>query len=405
MDLIILPLHDWRKCEIEGFRTRDGHIMQHFSVHPLIRRILVVNRPVSLPELIKKRIVWGAGRRLRSYSIDLYTKVHQKTEKVFVLDIFSTDVVSPVLLRRDWWFKSLNSERVHKAIRRAAAILEMKSVTLFLWSPMSAGVIGKIDEAVVAFDALDNWLRHPEIKDKRGFIRLGYELVSANAGLIFVNSKNLQDFFRTLGRESILIKNGVDPNRFGFQKFTMPADLARIRKPIVGYAGKLAQRINVELVHFVADRMPEVAFVFIGPILNKKSVRYLFNRPNVLYLGDKHYDSLPNYVAHFDVAMIPHHVGDLENDGDPIKLYEYLAAGKPIVTTRIAGVDEFSEKIEIALSPSDFLERVRKLVCSHTNDAADVESRRKLIGEEHTWELKADIMVKELVKYAAQTQA
>lgn len=111
IDLIIFPMHDWKKCEREGFRTRDAHLIQHFEKNRKVRRVLVIDRPTTLPEMILKKRHWKvkSGRIVKRTPFTSLTKV---SKKVYVLDIFSWDLIKPLILRRDWWNYIFRKDRV-----------------------------------------------------------------------------------------------------------------------------------------------------------------------------------------------------------------------------------------------------------------------------------------------------
>jgi len=393
--MVIFPMHDWIKCEKEGFRTRDAHFIQHFEKDERVGRILVVDRPTSLPELILKRKFWRVrdGKVIKRTSFSFLTQV---SKKIFVLDIFTCQLIKPLVLKRDWWDYIFKRLVIIKRIKDIISFLGLKNITLFLWSPMSTGVIGKLTERLVVFDALDNWTRHPEIKDRRGLIIKGYIIIMKNADVIFANSKETQSFMSSSNIKPILIPNGVDKEFFSVKDKFIPEDIKNIPKPIVGYAGKIGKRINIDIMEFVAQKLPEASFVFVGPFLDKKWVKKLLAHKNIFFLGDKNYEKLPYYLNNFDLCIIPHNVGSLENEGDPIKLYEYLAAGKPVVTTDIAGVDLFENYVKICKSREEFLEGIIYWLERIKLDKSLSYELKSVIKEENEWEQKAKIILDEI---------
>ncbi len=126
----------------------------------------------------------------------------------------------------------------------------------------------------------------------------------------------------------------------------------------------MQERIDIELMQAVAAALPAVSFVLIGQILNRAWMEPLYRVPNIHFLGDKTYAQLPDYLAAFDVCIIPHHVGKYEHDGTALKLYEYMAMRKPIVTTGIGGVDMFADRICIANSAEAFAGGIRRYLAA-----------------------------------------
>jgi len=221
---------------------------------------------------------------------------------------------------------------------------------------MYAPITAHVHPAVLVLDAIDNLLEHPELAYVRSQIATGYDQLSRQADLIFSTSQSVRDMLGANRDGAWFLPNGVDPAEFQPDAaHPIPADLQPIRRPIVGYAGKMQQRIDIDLVRQVATALPQVSFVFIGQILDKAWMAPLFTIPNVYFLGDKHYKQLPDYLAAFDVCMIPHHAGKHEHGSNVLKLYEYMAMHKPIVTTGISGVEPFAERICIAADAGEFV--------------------------------------------------
>lgn len=395
IDLIVFPMHDWKKCEKEGFRTRDAHLTQHFEKNKNVRKILVVDRPITLPEMILKRKSWRvrSGEMVKRTPLMRLTRV---SRKIYVLDIFSLNLIRPIILKRDWWNYIFSKYSMINKIRKAISILDLRNRVLFLWSPLSVGVVGKLGETMVVFDALDNWIKHPEMEDKRGWIRRGYEVVKKKADIIFVNSQETQKFIDNPRTSPIFIPNGVDKEFFVIKGKRIPEDLKNIPKPVVGYAGKLAKRIDVALLSFLAKKLPGVSFVLIGQFIDENWIMPLFQFENIYLLGDKHYNRLPQYLANFDVCIIPHNVGDLESGGDPTKLYEYLAAGKPVVTTNIAGVDNFQDALCIAYNPEEFVAGINKYLRLITEGRFFCDKLRNRLPDSCSWEYKANLILDQI---------
>jgi glycosyltransferase involved in cell wall biosynthesis len=100
--------------------------------------------------------------------------------------------------------------------------------------------------------------------------------------------------------------------------------------------------------------------VLIGPVENSNLLKNLVKLKNAYYLGSVPYQELPEFIKKFDVCMIPHMVNKLTASMNPLKLFEFLATGKPIVSTNIGGVDQFLDIIFVAQSEEDFIQKLQK---------------------------------------------
>ena len=242
-----------------------------------------------------------------------------------VLDFAVRDLVAPIRRRRGWWFDVFARAEVGAAIDEAAKVALGAPTDTVAWVPTVAPVLFGRDGRV-RFDALDNWLIHPTLRRHAAEAEAAYATIVPRADRVFASGPASARVLARWRPDVTLLPNGVDPEAFT-GPVHRPADLPA--PPIVGYAGKLAERIDDELVAAVAEELPDVQFVFVGPVLDDGAIRAMRRLPNVQVLGDRPYRDLPAYLRSFDVAWIPHRVGAGETGGDPIKLYEYWAAGAP----------------------------------------------------------------------------
>ena len=393
IDLICIPFHDWRKCRREGFRTRDAHLILALAADPRVRRVLVVDRPIAPPELARNRTTqWRVGGG-SSQRLGPGVALTRLQHKIFVLDILMPDVLRVLAQRHGWIWGVMGRARVAGAVRAAQRHLHLDRPALLLSSPLYAPITRHVQPEVLVFDAIDNLLEHPELAYIRATVAQGYEQLRREADLIFTTSAAVRDWLGA-GRERVwFLPNGVDPAAFQpAAPHPLPADLATLPRPWVGYAGKMQQRIDTALVRQVAAALPGVSFVFIGPILDKAWLAPLLGLPNVYFLGDKHYQQLPDYLAAFAVCLIPHRVGKEEHGSNVLKLYEYMAMGRPIVTTPISGVEPFAARICIAADAPAFVAGIQAYLAAgaagqtipHVGDPLPAET---------TWAAKAAIIV------------
>ena len=180
-------------------------------------------------------------------------------------------------------------------------------------------------------------------------------------------------------------------------------DIKNINKPIVGYIGKLARRFDVALISFLAKELPYMNFVILGQILNKDWIKPLYGYKNIYILGDRHYSLMSQYLKNFDICIIPHNIRSQDSGENSIKLYEYLAAGKPVVTTNFGGVEIFKDNIKIAFTKEDFLEGIIDYNVKLTKDRDYFNKLKNLITSELTWGYKANFMINEIIKIYKNT--
>lgn len=389
MDLIIVPFHDYKKWINEGFRTRDAHLFEHFKKHNDINKILVVNRPVSPVEMILKRSNWHINIGQVIYK-EKGCRLTQLSEKVFCLDFFIFDIFKVIREKKYWWFSCFNYPEVISAINKSINLLHLTQTTLFLENPMAIGTAQQINTNLFVFDAIDNWLVHPQMKQIHNIISKNYKYVEEHADIIFTVSENLLHIFKK-NNNKFWIPNGVD-----IEYFSNAIKNERDDKITIGYVGKIQERVDFNLIKLCLDHFPTTEFIFVGPILSQKGkVEKLQSEyQNIKFIGDIHYKNLPSIMKKFDIAIIPHKVDSFTLSMNPLKLYEYLAAGKPVVTTKVAGVNNISSYVYMANDEKEFLNYITLVINSYKNKTINPLNIIRSISEDIKWEHKVDQIVK-----------
>lgn len=398
VNIIAVPFHDWKKGQSEGFRTRDGHLLQEFRKHPLINKLLIIDRPISIIEMIVLRRPWRINGGNQIYQ-DNHKCLTQLDERTFVLDILSLEIIKPLIQRREWLPSAYGNENTSKAIDEAKSHLNFNDYFLLLFSPLPMPLYWNLKQPDLVVDAVDNLLKIPQFFSMRDEIRGFYNQIRDNADLIFTNSQENQEFLSNDNQQAIYIPNGVDFHRFKPKSNEIPEDIRSLTKPVIGYAGKMQDLFDVDLLVDVANAFPNVSFVCIGQILNRKWMNNLWQSPNVHYLGDKHYDILPDYLAKFDICMIPYNLGRHHNN-DPIKFYEYLSVGKPVITTNIGGVSKFEEfpHVKIVANSDEFIQAINHFLemINNGNNLPKINLPADVL-----WSTKADKMIKAIIQAAS----
>ena len=189
------------------------------------------------------------------------------------------------------------------------------------------------------------------------------------------------------------IPNGVDVKNFRKAHYRVPEELKKIKRPILGFVGTLDARMDRELIDAILIGKPEASLVFVGPIIDNS---WKFeNEGRVLLLGKKEYEEIPDFINQFDVALIPYRLYENTMFMYPVKLHEYLILEKPVVTTNLPEVRQFSDVVYIAQDRVEFVERIEEAL-----RGKDEESREKRIKTAlaNTWDHRLKRMERELEK-------
>lgn len=227
------------------------------------------------------------------------------------------------------------------------------------------GVVERFRAPLLIYDYLDDLgvSSHGGAIDQRK-LELHQEL-AARADVVLATARRLYEEMRHVRPDTLFCPNGADYEHFHFdasKKTPSPpediADLVAAGRPIIGYYGALARWFDFDLVRQAAAERPDYAFVLIGSDIDDTVHRKPdFWLPNVRWLGERSYDALPAYLYYFSVATIPFQINDITKATSPVKLYEYMAGGRPIVTTDMPECRAF-ESVLIAHDAAEFIAKL-----------------------------------------------
>src|SRR5258708_6430115 len=237
----------------------------------------------------------------------------------------------------------------------------------YTFVPWSADVAGHLGEKMVIYHVTDEFTEFTGT-DKAAIQDMEQRLIDKSNAVI-VSAERLGKKALARGADSYLITHGVDVAHFrkACDPLTaIPADIAALPKPIIGFIGLIEDWVDLRLIRFLAQSRPAWSFVMIGKIVtNDAPVRDL---PNVHLLGRKEYRELPGYCKAFDVALLPFVLNELTLAANPLKLREYLAAGLPVVASAIPEAERLDGLLSIAHADAEFLQKIEELLATDADD-------------------------------------
>jgi polysaccharide pyruvyl transferase CsaB len=229
----------------------------------------------------------------------------------------------------------------------------------------------------LVYDCMDEWENFPGIKQSL----LDAEVcLVRKCDLLVVTAQRLYDKWQSYNRPMILARNAVDYD-FYVERYQPNTMLAEIKHPVIGYYGAIADWFDIELLTYVASQRPQYTFVLLGGVFDV-DVSQLNALPNVQLLGQQPYETMPQYLYHFDVCIIPFKINPITEATDPVKLYEYFSAGKPVVSVAMPELQSCREYLYIASDKEDFIVQLDKAV---TEDDHEMTARRRQFAKEQTW--------------------
>jgi len=265
-------------------------------------------------------------------------------------------------------------------------------VWTFLPTPLARAVIADIDPALTIYYCIDDLASSS--REARKIVKSEQALFKS-ADLVFVTSERLRERAAQSSSRVHLFPFAVNLGVFQQSRErgdAVPADLAALPRPVVGYVGGLHQWVDQDLLAALAAKLPKVSFALIGP--EQTDVSRLKALPNIHLFGQRPHGELPGYVRGFDVGLVPYRITEYTANVYPTKLNEYLVMGKPVVATDLAEIRRFNAEhgaiVRIANSTDAYAGEVSAAL-RETAPAAEV-ARRIAVAESNSWERRLEKM-------------
>lgn len=231
----------------------------------------------------------------------------------------------------------------------------------WFYDPMAVpSFLGQMDEIGVVYDCMD------ELSKFRGApppIKTREQMLLAAADVVFAGGRKLWESKKQQNENCHFYGCGVDVAHFGKAREAatkIPDDIASLPKPILGYFGVIDERMDYELLVKLAEANPDWSIAMVGPQIKVDKVP---QRSNLHWLGQKNYADLPAYCKAFDVCMMPFALNEATEFINPTKALEYMATGKPIVSSAIADVvTNFGSVVNIAQTHEEFISLCREAI-------------------------------------------
>jgi glycosyltransferase involved in cell wall biosynthesis len=267
----------------------------------------------------------------------------------------------------------------------------------WFYSASFSPLLEKINFETVVYDCMDELSL---FKGAPAHLINQEKYLMAYADIIFTGGKSLYESKKQYHSNVYCFPSSVDEEHFAqaLNGIEIAADIANIPSPIVGYYGVIDERIDLQLLDETSKKLPNVSFVMIGPLAKIEDAD-LPKEKNIHYLGMKSYNELPAYLKAFDIAMMPFALNDATKYISPTKTLEYMAAGKPIISTKITDVvRDYSDSVNLIETADEFCNSVKSLIAQ--KDLLVTERAYDEILEKTSWDATADKMKSIIKKFA-----
>ncbi len=269
--------------------------------------------------------------------------------------------------------------------------MRIENYLLWYYSPMYLPYTQHLKPALVVYDCMDEL---SAFKFAPAQLREYERQLMQRAELVFTGGFHLYEAKRDQHQNIHPFPSSIDREHFAAARRIQedPVDQASIPHPRIGFYGVIDERFNASLLGDLAERKPEWHFVIIGPVV-KIEQSTLPRNPNIHYLGQKHYNELPKYLSGWDIAFMPFALNESTKYISPTKTPEFLAGGKPVISTSIRDVVvPYGEKdlVCIADTTDEFEKAIEHLVVFGKNEAWFERVDKFLEG--NSWDLTVEKM-------------
>lgn len=351
------------------------------SKHQLTARLVERNRVLFI-ESVGLRRPTASGKdvgRIKQKIRRFLAGPQQREENLWVF----TPLVIP--LHDQPWARRFNAWFMARGIRQVARELGFVDPLLWMFLPSAAGIVGRCGEAGVVYYNVDDFSQFSG--SHAGTIQALDDELTRRAAVVFSSSEILADQKRALNPNTYYSPHGVDYDHFrrALDAPETPADAADLTRPVIGYWGWIADYFDLDAAGAIAER-EDWTLLLVGE--STIDLSRLAGRPHVRILGSRPYEQLPAYAAVCDVLLIPRLRNPLTERMNPLKLREYLATGRPVVSSplpevAVAATRKYAKAVRLAETPDEWVAAVEAFLANPPNPA-EVSA---LVADE-TWDAR-----------------
>ena len=248
-------------------------------------------------------------------------------------------------------------------VNKISKKLKFYNPILWFYTPISVNLAGKLKEKLVVYHCIDNISLEKKVNIRQKTLKKYEETLARKCDLLIASSSILKKKFDKLNSNTHIIPSAVDDNFFlkiPDYNSKEPKDFKYIKHPRIGLIGTIDKRIDFSVIKYISLHHPEWEIIIIGPLILKKNsaIRQLFKQKNIHYLGPKAKEERMKYINSLDVCLIPYELNEFTKAISPIKFFEYLALGKPVVSSRLPDISIYEDIVRLADSKEDFAKEI-----------------------------------------------
>lgn len=288
----------------------------------------------------------------------------------------------------DVQFRMLTKEITETCTRKG-----IEPNVIWLSHPSQAASLMTVrSDLIRCYDCMDDYVemirKVARLRSTVKFMEAKHNEILEKADIVFASSSKIELNCRSYAKQIIRVPNGVD-----FQHFQDVAHCESRRngttvKPIVGFWGHISYWVDFELIAKISEQRPDWTIRMIGECNDTGILERLKERPNIDLVGPVDYKQLPEHACEFDVCILPFVTKGLGESVNPVKMYEYLATGRPIVSTNIPEVRPYSPPIRIARDAYEFVSSIEDAL----KNPLEFRVSQLRIAECNDWKMRSAVI-------------
>lgn len=378
VDLICFGGNDWWYHNRNHFDIQMLRCYAQYGNSIYVNSIVMQKPNVSQGRKFIRKLV----RKARS----IFHGLKKSSEGFWVYSPFSLPV------HHIRWLRPLNKMLLQFQLWLVTRKLGIQNPVVWVACPAACDVAMNMKRVKLVYQRTDRFEEYPDVDAET--IRRYDQKLKANADLTIFASSSLYEEECKQCKKALYIDHGVDYSMFArAEKLDdVPKEMREMKRPVVGFFGEIEDHTcDVGFIEKLVELMPEISFVFIGKAMADCSG--LMGRKNVWMLGKKPYEQIPHYGKCFDVAIMPWRQNRWIQACNPIKLKEYLALGKPVVSTPFPELRTYRDVVYEAKTPEEFADCIKK---AHFENNAELVAKRRQKVAQTSWDSKAELVLREL---------
>jgi glycosyltransferase involved in cell wall biosynthesis len=379
-NILCLSSIDW-----DGEKERHQILMEKFE--ELGVRILYIENPgIRSAKLSKQDLNKGFRRLIKIFQLFNKKLVRKVSDNIYVATPLSIPITNHIIIEK------INSYLYRWFVTKVIKSIQLTNIIMWTYLPIKSihDLADELQYEILIYDCVAQFSAHTNASPR---IERLDRMMHKRANMVFVDAFNLFQQKKRINKNIMQAPAGINHKYYSsfYKSEKIPADIKNISSPMIGYIGSLHNWLDLDLIVFIAESRPDYSIVLVGPA--KVDLLPIKNINNIYILGGKEHHMLPQYINRFDVCIIPYTIEEYTKYVFPTKVFEYLALGKPIVSTalpEILNYEEFNNIISIAYGNKQFLSLLHQEI--EMNNEQKIIKRIE-VSKNNSWDKRFSTML------------